>query len=151
MKVVSLDNLAEELGLWGRTFLEEAKAAVMRGIQRSIPELVKASPVDTGLYAQSWDAEFTETGAMVGNTAPHAPIIEYGARPFRPPLKPLLEWAKRVLKDESQPPNYSREVRALAIGVQRKIMQQGIAPRHILENALPMILENIRKELESLG
>lgn len=148
---MTLDKLADELGLWGRTFLEEAKAAVMRGIQRSIPDLVKASPVDTGLYAQSWDTEFTERGAIIGNTAPHAPIIEYGARPFRPPLKPLLEWAKRVLKDPSQPPNYSREVRALAIGVQRKIMQVGIAPKHVLENALPMILENIRKELENLG
>jgi hypothetical protein len=58
-----------------------------------------------------------------------------------------LEWAKRVLQDPSQPPDYSPDVWALAKGTQKKIANVGIAPKHVLQNALPFIIENIRQEL----
>ena len=150
-KTVNLEDFAEELKSFTKRTLEEQRAAVAGGVARSIPELVKASPVDTGLYAQSWDMTVLEKSVILGNTAPHAPIIEFGARPFTPPIKPLLEWAKRVLQDPSQPPEYSPEVWRLAKGTQNKIAEQGMKPRYILENAMPMILENIRKEFEALG
>lgn len=114
----------------------------------SMGDLVRLSPVDTGLYAQSWDLEIAELYVAVGNYAPHAPIIEFGARPFKPPLRPLLEWAKRVLKDPSQPEEgYSSEVWALAIYTQRKIEREGMAPKAVLQNAMPVIIENIRAAL----
>lgn len=150
-KTVNLRDFAKELGDFTKATLDEQRLATVRGIARSIPDLVKASPVDTGLYAQSWGFTSTEHSAILGNTAPHSPIIEYGARPFTPPIKPLLEWAKRVLNDPSQPPDYSDRVWALAKGTQKKISEHGMAPRKVLENMIPQIIENIRKEYQELG
>lgn len=147
-KSVSLDNLAKELGAWSDSHMDNLHKATVLGIAKSIPMLVENSPVDTGLYAQSWDFTETEFGAVVGNYAPHAAIIEYGARPFTPPIAPLLAWAKRVLGDASQPPDYSDEVWALARGTQNKIRQRGMEPKNIMQNAIPKILENIRQEYE---
>lgn len=150
-RIVKLENFAQVLGEFSHLTLENQRKGVVSGLARSIKLLVEASPVDTGLYAQSWDFTHDEQSATLGNYAPHAPIIEFGARPFTPPLKPLLEWAKRVLKSPSQPPEYDDAVQGLARYTQKKISEQGMAPRHILENALPAIIENIKEELEKLG
>lgn len=147
---VKLNEFADILREMPGKTLEQVKKGTISGVARSIPDLVRASPVDTGLYAQSWDFTADENGVILGNTAPHATIIEDGARPFSPPIKPLLEWAKRVLKDPSQPPNYSERVRALAYSVQKKIQAQGLKPRKILENMIPEIIENIKREIQSL-
>lgn len=147
---VPLKEFAKVLGEFNQKSLSDQRKAVTSGVARSIPDLVKASPIDTGLYAQSWDFTATEQSVILGNYAPHAPMIESGARPFKPPLQPLLQWAKRVLKDNSQPPNYSSQVWGLAKYTQKKIMSEGILPRHILENALPKIIENIKQELKNV-
>lgn len=149
-KSVSLDNLAKELGAWSDTHMENLHKATVLGIAKAIPELVEKSPVDTGLYAQSWDFTETEFGAIVGNYAPHAPIIENGARPFTPPIGPLLAWAKRVLRDASHPPDYSSDVWALAKGTQKKIASVGLEPKHIMEQMIPTIIENIKAEYQRL-
>ena len=146
-KVVKLDEFAKELGAYTKSEIERLKEATLLGIAKSIPMLVERSPMDTGLYAQSWDFKKEEWGAVLGNYAPHAPIIEYGARPFTPPIGPLLAWAKRVLQDPSQPETgYSSRVWGLAKYTQNKISEVGIAPKHVMENAIPDIIENIRQE-----
>jgi hypothetical protein len=150
VKVVRLQDLAREIRGFGDETLEVQRVATVRGIARSIPGLVARSPVDTGFYANSWTMTANEKSAIIGNTAPHAPVIEYGARPFTPPIGPLLAWAKRVLQDPSQPPEYSSRVWALAKGVQNKIEKNGMKPRHILTNAFDMIVDNIRLELQAV-
>ncbi len=150
-KTVNLKDFAKEIGVYSEAHIESLKKATIVGIAKSIPDIVRSSPVDTGLYAQSWDFSETEFGAVIGNFAPHAPIIEYGARPFTPPIGPLLAWAKRVLRDPSQPPEYSKEVWRLAKGTQKKISEVGMAPKAVLEQAIPGILENIKREYESIG
>lgn len=131
--------------------LQQQQAGVSSGLARSLPDLVAASPVDTGLYASSWNFTVDEKKAVLGNYAPHAPIIESGARPFTPPIGPLLAWAKRVLKSPSQPPDYDSEVWGLARGTQNKIRENGMKPKHVLENMLPKILDNVREELSRVG
>lgn len=145
-KVVSLSNLAAELGAFTDAHMTNLRQATIAGIAATVPDIVESSPVDTGLYAQSWMFDETEFGAILANTAPHAAIIEFGARPFRPPLGPLLSWAKRVLKDSSQPPNYSPEVWRLAKGTQNKIAEHGMVPKKIMEKAIPGIIDNIKAE-----
>lgn len=148
MKTIDLDQLSKELGnFYGRS-QKEVRKAVSRGLQKSISDLVAASPVDTGLYSASWDFRIDEKQAIIGNHAPYAGIIEYGTRPFTPPLAPLLRWAKRVLQDPSQPPDFSPEVWKLARATQKKIQQHGMVPRHVLENTLPKIIENIKQEIK---
>lgn len=150
-KTVRLENFANELKKFTKASLKEQQAAVANGVMQSVPELVANSPVDTGQYAASWSFTMDEKSAILGNFAPHAPIIERGARPFTPPIQPLLAWAKRVLRDPSQPPNYSNEVWALAKGTQQKIAAQGMQPKNVLEKAIPGIIENIRRELKKIG
>lgn len=147
VKSVKLEDFAKELGSYMRRAPDRFRKGVASGLAKSLPMLVKRSPVDTGLYAQSWAFTVDEKRAIIGNIAPHAPIIEFGARPFTPPIKPLLEWAKRVLNDPSQPPKYSSRVWALAKYTQNKIAAEGMQPRYILQEALPEIVENIRKEV----
>ncbi len=145
---IKLNQFADVLREFPNKSLDAVKKGVVSGVARSIPDLVKASPVDTGLYAQSWNFTADEQSVILGNYAPHAAIIEDGARPFTPPIGPLLAWAKRVLKDSSQPPNYSDEVWALAKGTQKKIAANGMQPRKILESMIPTILDNIRQEIK---
>ena len=150
-KTVKLNDFSKVLKEFNQLTLKQQQAGVASGLARSIPDLVAASPVDTGLYASSWDFTVDEKKAVLGNYSPHAPIIESGARPFTPPIGPLLAWAKRVLKSASQPPDYDSEVWALARGTQNKISEQGMKPRHVLENMIPKILENVREELKRVG
>lgn len=150
-KTVKLENFANELREFSKKSLKEQRSAVTMGVMRSMPELVAASPTDTGEYAASWDFTQTEYSAILGNYAPHAPIIEIGARPFTPPIAPLLAWAKRVLRDSSQPPKYSSRVWALAKYTQKKISERGMEPKHVLENMIPTIIEYIKEELKKGG
>ena len=151
VKTVALQDFAKELGAYTEKQIEELKHATLLGIAASVPHLVETSPVDTGLYAQSWDFREEEFGAVLGNFAPHSPIIEFGARPFTPPIGPLLAWAKRVLRDGSQPPDYSPEVWRLAKGTQKKISEVGMKPRAVMEQAIPVIIENIKAEYQRMN
>ena len=149
-RIINLKDFANELGKFNHARLEEYKKAAVIGVVSSIPALVENSPIDTGQYAASWDFSIGEANVILGNFAPHAPVIEYGARPFRPPIAPLLAWAKRVLQDPSQPPAYSSRVWALAKHTQKKIERVGMMPRRVMEKHIPMIIENIKKEFAKL-
>lgn len=140
-KVVNLKDFSKELKVSSKREMERFKQAVAEGVAQSIPMLVEKSPVDTGLYAQSWKFTATEEAVILGNFAPHAAVIEHGARPFTPPLGPLLAWAKRVLQE----PEINSNCYRLAVGTQKKIAAHGMEPKHILENAIDAIVENIRR------
>lgn len=147
-KIIKLKEFSRELNDYYKKAPKEVKAAVLSGVLKSLPSLVKNSPVDTGQYANSWDVKQDDKSIFIGNFAPHAAIIELGTRPFTPPIGPLLRWAKRVLRDGSQPPDYSDRVWALAKYTQKKISQSGMKPRKIMEKELPKILNNVRSELK---
>lgn len=142
-KVVKLENFSDELKKYAHENIDLYKKSVIDAIFKNLLDLVKNSPVDTGLYAQSWDLIIDEKSAMLGNYAPHAAIIEFGARPFNPPLKPLLDWAKRVLNKSE----YDSHVWALANYTKNKIQEQGMKPRHVLTDSLNKILNDIRINL----
>jgi len=150
VRTVDLKELAGIIKAEPERQQKEIIQATRMGLLRSIPMMAERSPVDTGAYASSWDLSETEKSIILGNFAPHASIIEFGARPFTPPIVPLLQWAKRVLKDPSQPPYYSPEVRALAYGTRAKIQDEGMKPRRVLEYAIPDIIKNIEKEFKKI-
>lgn len=149
VKRVFLEDFSRELGEFSKEHILANKDAVASGVLRSVRDLVEMSPVDTGLYAQSWATEATNEYIRIGNFAPHSVIIENGARPFTPPIGPLLRWAKRKLKDPSQPPSFSPDVWKLARGTQMKIAREGMKPHHVMERGIPIILENVRQELRA--
>jgi hypothetical protein len=147
-KIVQLEDFSKELGNFSKKSLAKKQKAVVAGVAASIPALVAASPVDTGAYASSWDFTVLEQSVILGNYAPYAGVIEYGARPFTPPIGPLLAWAKRVSQSSAQPPDYDSQCWALAKYVQKKISREGMKPQHIMEKMIPTIIDNIRQELK---
>jgi hypothetical protein len=149
IRKVDLNQFAKEMNAIGPRQTERFRKAMYSGLEKSIGMMAQRSPIDTGRYAQSWQMERKEWGALFGNYAPYAAIIENGARPFTPPIGPLLAWAKRVLQDPSQPPDFSPEVWRLAKGVQKKIAARGMEPKHILEKAIPDIIANIKSEYDN--
>lgn len=158
-RVIDLRKLASDsdVDLAGELHVE-IMDGVERGLLRSLPILIKDSPIDTGQYAASWQVQrVSEESVVLLNSAPHASVVEYGARPFTPPIGPLLAWAKRMLQDPQTPddptnPNdYSKEVRSLAFAVQAKIAREGIAPKHTVEKNMEAILANIVAEWKSKG
>ena len=151
MKRVALKDFSKEFKKFAEGKLqEEFKAIVADEVVSSIPRLVEKTPVDTAEMASSWDFEATKEKISLGNFAPHAVFIEYGVRPHKPPIGPLLAWAKRKLQDPSQPPDYSPEVWRLARGVQKKIEERGQEPHHILQNEIEVIVENVKRQAKKL-
>lgn len=143
MKTVKLENFSNELKEYQEKSIKLYKKSVIDALMKNLRTLVASSPVDTGLYAQSWDLIISEKNALLGNYAPHAAMIEFGARPFTPPIGPLLGWAKRVLKK----PEIDGDVWALAKYTQNKISEKGFEPKHVLTNALDKIMNDIRINL----
>jgi len=142
-KTVKLENFSKEIEVYKKKSVKLYKKSVIDALLKNLRIIVESSPVDTGLYAQSWDLIISEKNALLGNYAPHAAMIEFGARPFTPPIGPLLNWARRVLKK----PEIDSHVWALAKYTQNKISEQGFKPRHVLTNALDLIMEDIRINL----
>lgn len=104
--------------------------------QRSVAEAVKATDaadaVDQGLYKLSWSARRAPRGAVLGNSAPYAPALEYGRRPGRPgpPLAPILAWVTRKLVANGRVAEADAYGAALAI--RNSIHFRGTPPRRIL-------------------
>lgn len=145
---VSLSEFAEIVRDMPKKQREVVYRGTEAGLMRAVNLLQMRSPVDTGLYAASWQFSRQGDRFFIGNTAPHAAILEEGARPHIPPIGPLLAWAKRILRDPSQPPKYSPEVWAMAKGVQKKIGEQGQEGRFILKNALNDITDIVKAEID---
>lgn len=127
-------------------------STAMRGVGIVANEIQNAKPfsaVNTGELLQSVGYELTPTGAFLMVTAPHAPFIEYGTRPHRPPLGPLVLWAKRRLGLDDQ------EAYRVARAVQKKIELDGTAPRFFMRKAMrrirnTLLMQEIQRELETI-
>lgn len=101
----------EDAGKLTEHVRKEVNAAAKRGalsaalrmvgvIQNELIPAEDPQPVDQGAYRAGWHAEQTPEGAVLYNDAPHAPIIEHGARAEnikigRAMIEALAEWVVR--------------------------------------------------------
>ena len=150
VKTISINDAAKTLG---KKFVESQKEEVVKAtydaLLRSVEPMTERSPVDTGLYASSWEVKkLDENTVAFGNTTPvYAYVLEYGARPFEAPIQPLLEWAGRKL----QLPVDHPEVQRFAWAVKRKIAREGSEPKKILEKGIDEVLiPNMKKALDKI-
>lgn len=109
------------------------RSAAQRGVGFLVDEIDHASPspaVNLGDLRRSVTYEPTPDGAVLDVAAPHAAPINFGTRPFRPPLAPLILWAqqKGIAADD-------KEAKRIAWAVASKIEKDGIAPRHFANKA----------------
>jgi len=140
----------------------DIERAVVRGEHRAaerlewlvvetIGETQPFVPFDTGELARSVRTEKNHQGARVVVDAPHAPFIEYGTRPHRPPLQPLIDWVMRRGWASSE-----KEAHPIALGIARKIERSGTSPRHFMKRAMAeferrnILNDEISAELEDI-
>jgi len=157
-------KLAKERGILS------AAQRLVQVIKTQIIPSQERPPVDQGAYLAGWDAEPTALGADVFNDAPHAPIVEYGARApnikiGRQMILALSEWVvrkgligrgrgsihERAQNDEAQSMAWAIANSMKNRGIFNSSGQEGL---RILEQArarLPKLLEEeIAAELQDL-
>jgi hypothetical protein len=149
-----------------------AVAAGQRLVQVITSEIIPREdppPIDQRAYVAGWDSQPTRDGADVFNTAPHAAVIETGARasaikPGRAMVNALAEWAVRkgllgTGKGSIQGRSQEAEAQSMAWAIIQNMRKKGIFNRgseglHIAAKAAkraPAILaEEIRAEIEQL-
>lgn len=143
--------------------MEEAQfEAAQAGVEIVRPLL----PRDLGTLQDSVHARRIPGGAELTIDAPHAPMIEAGARPHTPPLGPLIEWVTRhaaffVLLDQGDVEGRPmRSVRArakqtigqagivrIARAIQQKIAREGSPPRWIMKGSRPRLREILGEKI----
>ena len=147
---VNMADFIKEMKKFTPAMRKEVVKATYSGALKSQEKLNEDTPVDTGFLLASWRVEKNplepEPSVIIGNDAPYANVVlESGAKPHTPPLKPLLEWASRKLRK----PIDSREVKSLAWGVRKKIQREGVEAKFTLSKAIDdYIIPNILEEVE---
>lgn len=154
---LSIDGFVRKL----EAMPEEVRSAAVRGLQGAamvlaaeVPiQISHASPypaVDTSYLRNSVQLTVLHDGAEVSVDAPYAAPMEYGTRPFTPPLKPLVEWAMRKGFAEDE-----KGATAIARAVQKKIAREGIAPRAYFRKSWNKsrrkMHAEVRRELRAIG
>jgi len=118
--------------------IEEGQAAAA---QRGRTVLVRKTPVDTGQMKGAWKAGKD----YIHNDAPHAGIVEKGARPHkvsRAGIESLTEWARRQL---GLPDDQAKSV---AWAVAKKLEKEGQKGTFFVEELTPKIAKMLQQEVE---
>lgn len=132
----------------GNSIKRSLDRAGHRGVGLVVEEIDTAKPypaVDTGGLRQSVNYTPSRKGpGHLSVDAPYAAAIEYGTRPFRPPIEPLAEWALR-----KGVANTEAEARGIAFAIAEKFSREGIAPRHYFRRAMARLKPVVQAEIRS--
>ena len=167
-----LRRVAKRLGkatvgaMWTAAQLGRTRAVVAIG--EVMIEGKPRPPVDTGQLRRSYMVTRITGGAVLENVAPHAAVMEFGARPFTPPLAPLISWAERKLRGSLKgKPRPKRDkkpgkvgspkskrlgkrramVMALALGTRKAIRRRGLHARGFHAAAMQFAAGDTEKAL----
>lgn len=138
-------------------------SAVKRVQALIVSEIIPAEsppPVDIGTYKAGWEQrpEKIEHGWMIKNTAPHAPIIENGARASRikigrAMIDALTEWVVRKgLVPKAKKSGALSEASGIAWAIAKAMQKRGIFNRdgkglRIAEKATKRAPDIVREEV----
>lgn len=170
--VIRVDSPAEALAMQeraARELLEGIHTAQIDSAHATLAVVVSdtdaAGLVDLGAYKNSWDVVDKGEEVRLVNDAPYAGVIEQGARPFTPPLQPLVDWAERKAADlglvgdaqldgqgqfrgrHSLESAQRQAAKRIARAIQRKFAREGYRPRYIMRNRLPYALQQLKRAI----
>lgn len=117
--------------------------AMKSGAKRGRRLLVRRTPVDTGQMKNAWRTTGLDDFENI-NDAPHAGIIEGGARPHkvnRAGRLALERWAMRQLGVDAN------TAKAVAAGTIRKLERFGQKGLFIVRDSLPELREEVAREV----
>jgi hypothetical protein len=119
--------------------LQDGGKIIERTTKRTIE---KEDLIYRGELIDSVSTERVFDGAIVRVEAPHARWLEYGTRPFTPPLAPLKWWALNKLGVDDT------EAESIAFGIQQKYRREGIKPRFFFRRSVDKSFPKIKNRLE---
>ena len=137
------DQLAGALRREMRQSKKLLKKAIKVGAARGRTHLVRKTPVDTGQMKNSWKSGED----YIHNDAPHAGIVEGGARPHNVSpegIESLIDWARRQLGMSE------KDAKGIAWGIAKKLAREGQEGKFIVETALPKLKRMVKDEYERL-
>lgn len=146
--LVTPREFAQDIGRRSRAL----KPLIMRSIQRSAERgrarLVRATPVDQGQMRNAWRVIKKRRGADLVNDAPHAGVIEGGARPHNVSYagrRSIERWVMRQL-------GVTDEKIAIAIAekIVWKLQKYGQKGHFMARDALPHLRDFVQAEAERL-
>ncbi len=123
------------------------RSAAHRGKGFVVEEISTAKPhpaVDRGGLRNSVRVRKRPKGATLSVDAPHASVIEDGARPFFPPVAPLAEWARRKGLAAT-----ASEAQSIGFLIARAISKRGIEPRHFFKKGVARMYAIVAEEVEA--
>lgn len=125
-----------------RARVQRVKGAMVEAAALGAEIVAGRVPVDQGQLKASVHA--TPSPPEIIANAPHAAIIENGARPHWPPIAPLVEWIERHridlgIEDDS-------DVVGLAHAIAAKIAEEGAEPHWFMRGSL----DDLRKILKEI-
>lgn len=136
-----------------------------RGAQRGRSIIVRETPVDQGQLRNSWKVSNggQDSVAELYNDAPHAGIVEAGARPHpvsEEGREALYQWVRRNRasfgfatksgRAKKVTEQIEQQMRAIAEGIARKLRAKGQEPTHFVKKSLPALTEAARDEIMPL-
>jgi hypothetical protein len=127
--------MAVEVGKSIQTAVEEAATEKMNEIAsfiftRSQENLIKNGSVDRGLLLASGSLERGENEAVIRYSSPTALWVEFGTHPHRPPVEPLIGWARRKLGLSE------KEAGSVAWAIASKIAKEGTEAKPFFRPAI---------------
>ena len=152
--IKGMDELLKRLGGIQKA-MEDADAIVARHAFMAEREakrnLTKNRSVFTGTLRNSITTRKLGWAMwIVGTSVKYARPVEYGTRPHRPPLRPLVEYVRlknRMGTVHSMSPRKKQRLFAMARGLQRKIERDGTEPHPFMRPAYEMVRFQLRDAL----
>lgn len=127
-----------------KAMAEASLAAARRTVAYLANDTDRKGITDRGILKAGWKARRRGNGAEVVNDAPHAGIVELGARPHevgKAGISAIARWAVRKLGLDE------KEAMGAAYAIAAKIREVGQKPRYLVRDALPKARAFFRDEL----
>jgi hypothetical protein len=167
---LGIDQLPAELARGEKRFERALERGLRRGAERGRAIIVKKTPTDLGQLRASWKVKSAQMVAELINDAPHAGIVELGARPHA--VGPegwhaIYEWVRRHPEMYGEKKARTRvsaslsdlatsgpfkgsdpEITAITNAIVQKIRRYGQKPTYFVRNNLESLKAALIAEVE---
>lgn len=167
---IGIDQLPRALERGEKRFEKALSRGLRMGAERGRGIMVRRTPLDLGQLRASWKVKAHDMVAELLNDAPHAGIVELGARPHKVNAEgwqAIYEWVRRHpdLYGQSRPrkkvsastaqqaalgpfKGLDPEITSITWAIVKKIERFGQKPTFFVLNSLDLLQQALVKEVE---
>lgn len=149
---LTLGQLSKQINKDMKAITKAVKYGVKNGANKGKNLMKSVTPVDQGLMKKSWNVIEEDNKITINNDAPHAGIVEYGARPHsvnQEGFEAIKAWCSRKLPGASE-----KEINSFTYAIINKIKNQGqegtFIVRDNLDTLVSLVFDEIKSELDKL-